>query len=328
MIHGILFLSFHLLYGKVSSIFKQRLPSFSKVTSHLCLSPNWVANLSYFVKLSHQIWECNSRDLWCVVPSVCLSSWPSPLYQQLTSTLLLWHSLSCLKLKSLGFPSAHTAAGPKSAACCWHTLLKGWPTNIPGALLSWTAMVLLCRRFSVHILPSVRYFLQFILKCSTRHVVNLGLTLWCCVKVTYTDIEIHKRLMVCQHFSPCLCHVMVDLSSLMDVCSRCSFPQERAKPNGISKNINENKASQGSAGGVELQMRWGEGCRGTHSSPEMRWNDARGWTVSTLRKCCLRTVILKQMLGLSVCTYVRDKQTNTEHDCWAMCTHFHQVQRG
>lgn len=39
-----------------------------------------------------------------------------------------------------------------------------------------------------------------------------------------------------------------DLPGLMDVRSRWSFSQESAKPNGISKNMRKNKASQGSLG--------------------------------------------------------------------------------
>lgn len=166
------------------------------------------------------------------------------------------------------------------------------------------------------------------------------------------DMKIHKndwkaQLMVCQHFSLYFHQDgTMDLPSLMDVSSRWSFSQESAKPDGISKNMSENKASQGSGGRcwVADEVRWR--VSGLNSAPEMRqwvelWFALRKCSIYQVSAGCVRarSAINKDecacLWGIfnwmgSKVEWISDLfvQINTQNDCWAMCTHFHPVQRG
>lgn len=90
---------------------------------------------------------------------------------------------------------------------------------------------------------------------------------------------------MCQHF---------DFTSLSSEARQVGILAAKCKAQWGFLNVWGNTThSRGQWGGVWLQMRWGEGWRGTHSAPEVRWNDATESSMSSSwkRNCRLQAQI-------------------------------------
>lgn len=109
---------------------------------------------------------------------------------------------------------------------------------------------------------------------------------------------------------------MIDFPGLMDAHSRWSFSQQSAKPNGISKNMRENKTSQGSVGWcwVASDVRRKVTEDSFHSWNEVKWRNGLNyvslWESFQSVKCqrsesrSLCTCTLNMLVSAHVCVSV------------------------